>query len=71
MKLFKFTSFESGLKIIDTNSVLLKNPYEYNDPFDCSLVISTYHFIENIALKWNSWWLSLEKSRQKESVKIN
>ena len=35
MKLYKYLSYESALKTLSNNSVLLNNPLEYNDPFDC------------------------------------
>jgi len=35
--LYKYTDFDGAVKIIENNSVLLKNPTEYNDPFDCKI----------------------------------
>lgn len=34
-KLFKYTSIESGIKIIQTNSLWLSKPENFNDPYDC------------------------------------
>ena len=35
MKLYKYLKFEDALKTLDNNSVILNNPVNYNDPFDC------------------------------------
>lgn len=35
MKIYKYLSAENAIKTLRNNSVLLNNPIEYNDPFDC------------------------------------
>ena len=35
MKIYKYLKFEDALKTLDNNSVILNNPSNYNDPFDC------------------------------------
>lgn len=35
MKIYKYASFDKGKLIIDGKKVLLNNPENYNDPFDC------------------------------------
>ena len=35
MKIYKYLSYENAVKTLSNNSVLLNNPVEYNDPFDC------------------------------------
>lgn len=35
MKIYKYLNFQDGLKTLSNNSVLLNNPINYNDPFDC------------------------------------
>ena len=37
MKIYKYLPFESGKLIIENNMVLLNNPKNYNDPFDCTI----------------------------------
>jgi hypothetical protein len=37
MKLYKYTTAERGLQILESNSVVLSNPQDFNDPFDCLL----------------------------------
>ncbi len=39
MKIYKYLNFEDALKTLKNNSVVLNNPIDYNDPFDC--VITT------------------------------
>lgn len=34
-KIYKYASIESGIKILESNSVVVNNPQNYNDPFDC------------------------------------
>ncbi len=34
-KIYKYTSYEDALKIIGNNSIVVNNPLNYNDPFDC------------------------------------
>lgn len=33
-KIYKYTSLESAIKILESNAVALNNPQNYNDPFD-------------------------------------
>lgn len=33
--IYKYTSYEDALKIIGNNSIVVNNPLNYNDPFDC------------------------------------
>lgn len=35
MKIYKYLKFEDAIKTLDSNSVILNNPVNYNDPFDC------------------------------------
>ena len=35
-KIYKYTSVESAISIIKKKSVLLNNPVNFNDPYDCS-----------------------------------
>ena len=35
MLIYKYTSLENAAKTLENGSVLLNNPYYYNDPFDC------------------------------------
>lgn len=35
MKIYKYLKFEDAIKTLDNNSVILNNPVNYNDPFDC------------------------------------
>ena len=37
MKIYKYASFDTGELILEGKRVLLNNPDNYNDPFDCSL----------------------------------
>lgn len=39
MKVFKYTSVDSAIKIVKSGSVLLNNPKDFNDPFDCEIQI--------------------------------
>ena len=34
-KIYKYTSLNSAIKILESNAVALNNPQNYNDPFDC------------------------------------
>ena len=33
--IYKYTSYKDALKIIENNSIVVNNPLNYNDPFDC------------------------------------
>ena len=35
MKIYKYLKFDDAIKTLDNNSVILNNPVNYNDPFDC------------------------------------
>lgn len=37
-KIYKYTSFETGMKILNGGCVLLNNPHSFNDPFDCLFI---------------------------------
>lgn len=37
--IYKYTSLENAIKIIENESVILTNPKAFNDPFDSKLVI--------------------------------
>lgn len=36
-KIYKYTSLDSAIKILESNAVALNNPQNYNDPFDSSI----------------------------------
>lgn len=40
MKIYKYTSIDSAIQIINTSSVLLRSPSQFNDPFDSALNIA-------------------------------
>ncbi len=35
MKIYKYLRFDNAIKTLDNSSVILNNPVNYNDPFDC------------------------------------
>ncbi|MDR0833391.1 MAG: DUF2971 domain-containing protein [Candidatus Symbiothrix sp.] len=39
--LYKYTTFDTGLKIIESGKIRFSVPTDFNDPFDCQLTIDT------------------------------
>ncbi len=37
--LYKYTTFETGLKILETQTIRFSNPTTFNDPYDCNIPI--------------------------------
>ncbi|DAB08354.1 TPA: hypothetical protein CPT95_06530 [Candidatus Gastranaerophilales bacterium HUM_15] len=37
--LYKYTTFETGLKILETQTIRFSNPKTFNDPYDCNIPI--------------------------------
>lgn len=44
--IFKYTSFETGKKIINSQSLKFNNPDFFNDPFDCDIDLLEFDFSE-------------------------
>ena len=40
IKLYKYSSIDSSIKILKNNAVLLNSPNSFNGPFDCLINIS-------------------------------
>ena len=38
MKIYKYSSLESAVRILQGGSVVLSNPEDFNDPNDCAFV---------------------------------
>lgn len=53
MKLYKYTSMTSAIKIIKSSSVILNNPEKFNDPFDSKIVINEKSKKEALNLIYN------------------
>lgn len=48
-QLFKFFPFnQNSIKCIETNTVFMNNPKNFNDPFDCLLCVDKKEFIKNV-----------------------
>ena len=41
-KIYKYTSLNSAIKILESNAVALNNPQNYNDPFDSVIDFNRY-----------------------------
>lgn len=44
VKIYKYSSLDSAIKIIKSGRVLLNKPSEFNDPFDSKLFINNKNF---------------------------
>lgn len=67
--IYKYTSFERFLQILDSGKIKFSNPSQFNDPFDCNLTIDTNNTDEEII----DYVESLAKTRglnnqQKETI---
>lgn len=72
MEIYKYASLDSGLKILDSNSLILSYPDDFNDTFDSEFLINdngvkfgfeiiTNYMLENELLKAASIGISHEK----------
>ena len=50
MKIYKYTSIETALKILQTGYLRLTNPYCFNDPFDNDVIIDKDDFDKAISI---------------------
>lgn len=49
-KIYKYTSLESGIKILKNNTVVLNSPQNYNDPFDSFIKFDSKEIEKSISI---------------------
>lgn len=49
-KIYKFTSLNSAIKVLEDNTVALNNPQNYNDPFDSVIDFDDYDIEKSISI---------------------
>ncbi len=71
-KIYKYTSLDSAIKILENNSVVLNNPQNYNDPFDSAIDFDNADIQKSISVCIEFLLLQeFLKSLNNKNIKIN
>lgn len=70
--LYKYCSIDSAIKILNSSSVLLNEPANFNDPFDSAFAVDKSNIDKAKKLMVNYYiFLELDKLTKRKDVSLN